>query len=101
MKDKDFLDTNIFVYSVDSSPGQRKKRGIRSSRWFSDWKYEGKEPFLTCLPWSVSPLVFGFEFLLSPAFYLLLTAHCLSHALCPLPSALCSCPQSEKLFIFL
>ena len=28
MKDKAFLDTNIFVYSVDSSPGQRKKREI-------------------------------------------------------------------------
>ena len=28
MKDKAFLDTNIFVYSVDSSPGQGKKREI-------------------------------------------------------------------------
>ena len=28
MKDKAFLDTNIFVYSVDSSPGQKKKREI-------------------------------------------------------------------------
>ena len=28
MKDKAFLDTNLFVYSVDSSPSQRRKRGI-------------------------------------------------------------------------
>ena len=28
MKDKVFLDTNVFVYSVDSSPVLRNKRGI-------------------------------------------------------------------------
>jgi predicted nucleic acid-binding protein len=28
MQDKVFLDTNIFIYSIDSSPGQNKKRDI-------------------------------------------------------------------------
>jgi predicted nucleic acid-binding protein len=28
MKDKVFLDTNIFVYSIDASPDQHKKRNI-------------------------------------------------------------------------
>lgn len=28
MKDKVFLDTNIFIYSIDASPGQNRKRNI-------------------------------------------------------------------------
>jgi len=28
MKDKVFLDTNIFIYSIDASPGQNKKRKV-------------------------------------------------------------------------
>ncbi len=28
MKDKVFLDTNIFIHSIDSSPGQNKKRKV-------------------------------------------------------------------------
>jgi predicted nucleic acid-binding protein len=28
MRDKVFLDTNIFIYSIDASPGERKKRNI-------------------------------------------------------------------------
>lgn len=28
MSDKVFLDTNIFVYSIDASPGQNKKRDV-------------------------------------------------------------------------
>jgi len=28
MKDKVFLDTNIFIYSINASPGQNKKRKV-------------------------------------------------------------------------
>ncbi len=28
MQDKVFLDTNIFIYSIDASPGQNKKRDV-------------------------------------------------------------------------
>ena len=28
MKDKVFIDTNIFIYSIDASPGQKRKAGI-------------------------------------------------------------------------
>jgi len=28
MRDKVFLDTNIFIYSIDASPGEKKKRNV-------------------------------------------------------------------------